>query len=539
MTVELERLPENVAELKRIIVRQQRELQEHEQEIRRRDNEIEQQRVENKTLREQLALLKKTLFGPKSERLAPADEKQGRLFDEAEANSAGEPEKATSGVKAHKRRKRGRKPLPDWLPREEEIYDLAEEEKVCGDCGSPLASIGEKSTEELEIIPEQVFVRKTTRFAYNCPNCEKKKAADEKTVIKADTPPRLIPKSIASAGLVAYTLTAKFCDHLPFYRLEKIFSRWGVELKRATMCNWALYVAGRCKRLYELLWEPVLTGRHTGADESHLQVHGEPGRKNTTKSFMWVIRGGPPDRPAVLFEYRETREAKFLVDRLDGFKGVLQTDGYEAYDGVAVALNVVHAGCWDHARRKFREALHVSDGKSRPAKKALLTIRNMYRTEKKAREAELSPAELLELRQTETARRLRWLKRWLDRRSVEIPPRSAMGKAIKYTLNQWPKLVRFVEDPNIPISNAPVENAIRPFCVGRRNWLFSGSPRGAMASAILYSLIETARANGFEPYWYLRYLFKHLPSAKTDDELRALLPTNLDPNSIPGPTKPD
>lgn len=505
--VDVKELPDDVTALKVIIADQGNSLAEKQNEII--------------ILREQVTLLKKELFGRKSEKMSPEETRQVLLFNEIEQYASGEDTAEDVPVKKHRRRngkKQGRKGLPEHLPRKKIIHDLPEEEKA----GRQF--IGTDKSEVLTIIPEQVYVETHLYLKYALP--EGVEIEGEPAVKTAPREARLIPKGIASAALVAYVLVAKFCDALPLYRLEKIFTRWGVEIRRQTMSNWAIFAAKRCERLMELLWEEVPKGRVIRVDETPVQVLGEPNRENTTKSYMWLVHGGPPDTPVVLFTYRETREAKFLIKLLAGHDGVLLTDGYAAYNEVARELGVVHAGCMDHARRKFKDASTVSGGKSSAANSVLNFMKRLYATERYARKNKLSPEKLLELRRT-TARRLGWFKRWCDKMSIRTPPKSALGKAIKYTLNQWPKLIRFLDDADIPISNILAENAIRPFVLGRKNWLFCGSPRGAKASAIHYSLIETAKANGLEPYWYLRYLFEKLPLAQNDDDLRALLPTRV------------
>ncbi|HQP30394.1 MAG TPA: IS66 family transposase, partial [Deltaproteobacteria bacterium] len=341
-------------------------------------------------------------------------------------------------------------------------------------------------------------------------------------------PEQIIPKSIATPGLLAYIITAKFVDALPFYRQEKQFERLGVELSRTSMSNWAIQVAGRCRPLLDLLRAEILSGPLINVDETTVQVLGEPNRANTSKSYMWVFRGGPPGKPALVYQYHPTRSGEVARQYLDGYKGYVQTDGYAGYDFLDQVTDVVHVGCWAHARRKFVEVTQAGGkNKTGSADVALSYIQKLYAIEKELRARKLAPEEIMTQRQLRAWPILEEFKTWLDKRMLETPPKGLLGKAVAYTLGQWRRLVKYTENGLLTPDNNLAENAIRPFVVGRKNWLFSGNPDGAAASATLYSLIETAKACGLEPYRYLRHLFEYLPFASTADEFKALLPQNL------------
>jgi transposase len=494
---------------------------------------------ENRVLEEENRLLRQKLFGAKSEKLTEGERQQLYLFNEIEAN-ASEEEKEQSEeevvVPSHTRaKKRGRKALPDHLPRVERLHDLPEDQKRCG-CGAVKQRIGEETSERLDIVPAKIRVIRDIRPKYACRVCEG--VGDEgPTVAIAPPPPQLIPKGIATAGLLAYALTAKFVDATPFYRQAKQFERLGVELSRTTLCGWALQVAERCRPLLTLLTETVRAGPVLGCDETTVQVLDEPGRAAQTKSYMWVFRGGPPDRPAIEYRYHPTRSGQVAKDYLQGYQGLVQTDGYAGYDFLEHQPGVVHAGCWAHARRKFVEVTQAAGGKrdSRKAGSAdvaLATIQKLYAIEKIARDQGLTPDELRAERRTKARPLLVDFKRWLDDKAAKSPPKSLLGKAVAYTLGQWPRLLVYLDDGRLTPDNNLVENAIRPFCLGRKNWLFSATPNGAWASAALYSLIETAKANGLEPYAYLRYIFERLPLASGTEEYRRLLPQSLSPEDL-------
>ena len=334
---------------------------------------------------------------------------------------------------------------------------------------------------------------------------------------------------------MAHILTAKFADALPFYRQERQFTRLGVTIPRATMCSWAMKVAEACIPLKNLLKKEILSGPLINADETTVQVLKEPGSPPTSKSYMWIFRGGDPRAPALYFQYHQTRAGDVAVKFLAGYQGVVQTDGYVAYDFLDSRDDIAHIGCWAHVRRKFMDA---QKAKGKNAKKtgstevALSYIRDLYAIEKKAKNKELEGAELLELRRAEAKPLLDKMYAWLSKKSLQVVPKSLLGRAIKYTLNQWGKLSGYLESSHATPDNNLAENAIRPFCVGRRNWLFSGTPEGAQASATIYSLIESAKANALEPYKYLRYIFEKLPFAKTAEDYKKLLPASLDQQQL-------
>lgn len=494
--------------------------------------------VENNILREQVRLLRAQLYGRKTEKIrAFQEDTQALLFDEAEACSSVEEEvKEEIEIKAHKRGKRGRKPLPADLPRVDVIHDLEEEEKTCA-CGRMKSRIGEEVSEQLDMIPARVQVIRHIRYKYVCKNCEGVDA-EEPAVKIAPLPEQLIPKSIATPGLLAHVLTAKFVDALPFYRQESQFSRLGVDLPRSTMCGWAIKVAERSDPLLELLDKEIRSGPLINIDETPLQVMKEPGRSNKTKSYMWIYRGGDPDRPALVYQYHQSRSGEVVAEYLKGYKGYVQSDGFSGYDFIDHNPDIIHVGCWAHVRRKFVDVVKASGkrksvkGRTGNAEKAIEYIRRLYAIEKKARERELSYKALYEERRKYANPILADFKEWLDEISPKTPPQGLLGKAVSYTLGQWDRLVRYIEDGRLRPDNNLAENAIRPFVVGRKNWLFSGHPRGAKASAALYSLIETAKANKLEPYSYLRYLFDKLPLARSCDDYKNLLPNRVDKGQL-------
>lgn len=489
--------------------------------------------TENGFLREMLRLANLKLYGRKSEQFSMGSlVEQLALIDEAlPLQEVAAENMAEIDIPAHTRRKSGRKPMPESLPRVDQVYDISEEEKVCG-CGAVKSRIGQETSEQLDVIPAKAQVVRQIRFKYACKDCEGVLDAGP-TIAIAPAPPQIIPKSIATPGLLAHVLTAKFVDSMPFYRQQKQFARMGVDIMRATMCGWAIKVAEACEPVMKELRDDIHSGPAMSTDDTGVQVLDEPGRDATTKSSMSVFRGGQPGQPAVEFVYTESCTSKFVADYLQDYMGSVQTDGGSAYVFLDTRPGIRHGGCLTHARRKFANIVKLAgpscaENGDGVAQEAVKRIRELYKIEAIAREKKLSPDEIRELRQELAKPRMESFHAWLLQRKPETPPKSLLGKAISYTLGQWHRLIQYLEDGHLQIDNNLTENAIRPFAVGRKNWLFCATPEGAKASATLYSLIETAKANGLEPYWYLRYLFERLPLARTAEDFKALLPQHID-----------
>jgi transposase len=512
MNIEATTLPEDTSLLKQMLV----DLQGH-------------HNKQTDILLEEISLLRAQLYGRKSEKFKPVDGPQPLpLFDMPEpTDGIDETEEEETHIPAHSRKKRGRKSLPDNLPRIECVHDIDDADKICG-CGCELSRIGEEVSEQLDVIPAQVQVIRHIRPKYACKNCEGIED-DGPTVKIAPVPPQIIPKSIASPGLLSHILTAKFIDHTPFYRQEKQLIRLGVKVSRTSMCKWAMQVASTCQPLLNLLQDEVLSAHFINIDETPLQVLHEPGRSPTTKSYMWVFRRGDPTRPVLLYQYHPTRSGDVVRTFLRDFQGYVQTDGYAAYNFLDYEKDIHHIGCWAHARRKFNDVIKAQ-GKNRKigaADEAMKYIKKLYRLERHARKNDFSVEEIYRIRQDEAKPILEDFKKWLSKKSLQTPPKGLLGKAVSYTLNQWHRLIGYIEDGHLTPDNNMAENSIRPFVIGRKNWLFSGTPDGAEASALLYSLIETAKANELEPYAYLRHVFDRLPTASSLEDYEALLPWNI------------
>jgi transposase len=492
-------------------------------------------------LLEEIRFWKDKLFGRKSEKLSAFEREQMQLFNEAEEGAVGvvgPVEQATYriAVRGHQRRGGGgvRKPLPASLPRVDVIHDIPESQKRTL-CGLSRQKIGEEVHEELDWVPGSLRVIRHVRPRYVRPACEEpseKGCTSGCPVVAIAAPaPSMVSKGMVGPGLLTQVVASKFVDSVPFYRQQKILRRHGIDLVRSTLCGWTLEAAGRAEVVKTLLWEQLLAGPIIQADETKLQVLGEPGRQNTTDSWMWVYRGGEPERPVVIFEYDPSRASRVPLERLMDYRGYLQTDGYIGYEAIGEREGIRHVGCLAHIRRKFEEARRVAPITGQ-ASEALEFIRRIYEVESKADAQKLSAEQRREVRLRESKPILDALREWLDLKHQGVLPEGHLGKAIRYALGQWERMRRYLEDGRLRPDNNLAENAIRPFCVGRKNWLFSGSPRGAYASATLFTLIETAKANSLEPYHYLHHLFTNLPTVLTETQLLGLLPTNLTPAQI-------
>jgi transposase len=470
--------------------------------------------------------LKAQLFGRSSEKTRTEDlnPDQAWLFNEAEAQAITAPITPPNiPVPAHERGKRGRKKLDARLPRVDVIHDLPDEQKICVEHGVALVRFGEEKSEQLEFRPARVRVIRNIRPKYSCPCCAK--------VAIAPVPVQLFPKSLATPSLLAQIVTAKFVDGTPLYRQEGQFDRLGVRLGRATKAGWMIRLGTvHVVPLVNLLNEYMLEGPLIHCDETRLQVL-KSDKAPTADHWMWVRAAGPPGKRIVLFDYDPSRGGTVPKRLLDGFRGILLTDGYEAYANVAGLLGLAHAGCWAHVRRKFDEArkaqsaLHT-DGH---AAAALEMIRELYLIERALwkREQSLTAEHRLRVRAELSAPIIGKFHAWLEALAPRVLPQSLLGRAIHYTLGQWRKLIVFLEHGDVPLDNNRCENAIRPFVIGRKGWLFCDTVKGAIASANLFSIVETAKANGVEPHAYLSRLFERLPHAKTVEDFDALLPWNV------------
>ena len=518
-------LPKDTKNLHDIVLDLQLTLSKKETALNEKDSEITLLKQQYQNILEQFRLAQQKQFGKSSE-VSPD---QQSLFNEVEAiaEDVTSSQKENTNEDDHPARKiPKRNPLPKDLPREIIIHDLSDADKVCGDCGHTLHQMGEEKSEQLEFIPAQVKVIEHIRPKYSCRCCEQKGL---KVNIKtAPVPVSPIPKSFATPSLLSQIITNKYQYALPLYRQESLFKQYGIELSRQTMSGWMLAVTPLLMRVVERLHAIQLRQCVINADETPLTVIHE----DKKKCYMWVYCTGtdsPDNRNSkdknkppniVLYDYQNSRSGQCAKDYLQTFNGDLQVDGYAGYEKTDATL----AGCWAHARRKFIEAQTVqAKGKIGKADWAINHIKKLYRIETEIKDK--TAEEKQRIRKEQSQPLLVEFKKWLDKSALHILPKSAIGKAIGYSIRQWPKLIRYIENGHLNIDNNRAERAIKPFVIGRKNWMFSNTAKGAEASAVLYSLIETAKANGLIPFDYLNYLFEQLP--KKPDDIDYLLPWNI------------
>ena len=337
---------------------------------------------------------------------------------------------------------------------------------------------------------------------------------------------QVLPKSNASGQFLAMLLTMKYIDGLPLARMEYILGRMGVRVSRATLARWVIQAAEQMKPLIDRLQARLMTSPVIQMDETPVQVLKEPDRDPSTKSYMWVQRGGPPDKPIVLYHYAPSRSSQVPLKLLEGWKGYLMVDGYAGYDAVGRQPGVEHMACWVHARRGFMDAMKLQPkGQRGRADEMIAMVAELYAIEKNHRHED--DAARLQARQSESQKVLDRIRAWLDLHQPVTPPKSALGEAISYMDKYWPRLSRYIERGDLPIDNNASENAIRPFVMGRKAWLFSDTPAGADASALIYSLVETAKANGLEPWTWLCRVMRDLPDIRVTGQWDSLLPWNF------------
>ena len=509
-----EPLPDNVEQLKALLLAERQISADQGQEIKRLKQSYRQ-------MLEQFKLSQQRQFGKSSE----VSSDQLGLFNEAEELGDAPEVVVAQPTSTATHRQPKRQPLPKDLPREQIMHDLNDADKVCDCCGHDLHRMGEEKSEQLEFIPASIKVIEHIRPKYSCRHCEQQ---DTEVNIKiAPVPASPIPKSIATPSLLSQIITSKYQYALPLYRQESLFQQHGIELNRKTMASWMMRSSQLFEPFYQRLHEHQLRQAVIHADETPLKVIHE----DKKQCYMWVYCTGTdspsnqPDQPSniVLYDYRNSRSGHCAQDYLAGFSGYLHVDGYAGYEQTDATL----VGCFAHVRRKFIEAQKVQvKGKTGKADWAINHLQKLYRIESGIKHE--SPGQKQVIRQQQAIPLLNQFKGWLDKSALQVPPKSAIGTAVSYSLRQWPKLERYVESGQLSIDNNRAERAVKPFVIGRKNWMFSNTANGAQASAILYSLIETAKANGLIPFDYLKLLLEEIP--RQPDDIDRLLPWNIKPD---------
>ena len=474
---------------------------------------------------EQFRLFQKQRYGVKSEKIA---EGQLNLFNDAEEVSDEKAKEPTYEEITYKRckQKRNKEELLKELPVEKVEYKLAEEDRLCPYGHGLLEVMGKEVTREIEVIPAKVYVKEHIRYKYSCKECETKGNKDNVTPVKiAPKPKRAIPGSMASSSLIAYIIDQKYTNGMPLYRQEQQFRRNGLELSRQNLANWMIKAGELFEYLYNWMHEHLIRKDILMVDETTVQVLHEPGRSPTTKSYMWLYRTGKYDNPIVLFDYQETRSGDHPKKFLSGYKGYLHCDGYSGYNKLN---NVIRIGCLAHVRRTYIEALNALPKNAKTsrtlANQGLKYCNALYKIEQNIKD--LSIEERLNIRLKKSKPILDDFSTWLKEQSKKVLPKSKLSEAINYTINQWEYVVNYLLDGRLEIDNNRCERSIKPFVIGRKGWLFSNTPKGAKTSAIIYSIVETAKENKLKPFEYLKYLLDTIPNIDINNpnELDKLLP---------------
>lgn len=481
-----------------------------------------------KWLMEQMRLSKQKQFGSSSEK---SKYDQFNLFNEAEATADERvPEPELTEVQKHYRKnvKERKETIPADLPIEVVEHFLPEHEQECPECGSKLHIMGKNVRRELKIIPARAVIVEHIDYVYACRDCEVN--ACSVPIIKAPMDKPVIKGSFASPEAVAHIMTQKFANGMPLHRQEQDLSRMGIALSKQTMSNWLI----RCSEdwlepIYDAFKELLSIQPVLHADETILQVLHEPGKSAQSKSYMWLYRtGGCASMPIVLCDYQPDRKAKHPLEFLQEFSGYLHTDGYAGYHSLPERIIIV--GCWAHARRKFDEALKgllEKDREGSGAQRSKQYCDKLFTIERQL--ADCTPEERYKKRQELAKPVLDEFLSYLH--TVKASTKSGFGRAVHYTLEQWKYLERYLLDGRLEISNNRAERSIKPFVIDRKNFLFANTPRGAKASAVVFSIIETAKENGLNPYAYLTYIFKNAPNWDVRNDVEAL--QRLMPSSVP------
>ena len=481
-------------------------------------------KAENQWLKEQLGLAKQRLFAPSSEKSPTGQE--ALLFNEAEAAAVSDaPEPESETITYTRRKQVGQRALNlSGLPVEEIVYQLPQDEQICPACAGPLHAMGADMRTEIKIVPATIAVVKHIRTKYACRHCQNH--ALKTPILTAPMPVTAFPNSLASPSAVAHIVCQKFVEGSPLYRQQAALQRLGFDLSRQTMANWMLAGAAWLDKLYARLKMHLRKRVMVHADETTLQVLHEEGRAAQTQSTMWLYRSGRDGPPIVLFDYQPTRAGEHPRKFLAGFSGYLQVDGYAGYDSLS---GVTLVGCWAHARRKFVEALNVLPTLARtkggtPSHAGLAFCDALFKIERDLHD--VTPEARYTARLERSQPVLTTLRAWLDTMDSQVLPKSLLGAALTYCRHQWSKLTHFLRDGRLALDNNRAERSIKPFVIGRKNWLFANTAGGARSSAILYSLVETAKENGLNPFPYLTYLFEQLPNVNLKDPqaLDRLLP---------------
>ena len=462
----------------------------------------------------QLYYLKRQLFGKKSEKLDPAQRLLFEdLYDEVKAKIEEQKEPKAKVVKKRKNANhKGRRPLPKDLPREVIEIEPSVEDKICSVCHTEKQRIGSEETEKLEYAPASFYVKKYVRHKYACKPCQGK-------VSIGSLPAMAIDKGIPGEGLLAHIISSKYCDHLPLNRLEGIFQRHDVDIDVSTMCDWVGKSADLLEPLVKRMHEKILQSPKINTDDTAIPIKSKNRKGSTYKGYLWVYLD---DKSNVVFDFTPNRSREGPIRFLGNYNGYVQADAYSGYDEFFRKSKATEVGCNSHARRKFEYAL---DSDPVRAARMMVLWGRLYEIERKAKKENYSSAQLLRARQEEAKPILAEIGTLLDQYQHQVLPKSPMGKAVTYAVNQWKALNRYIEDPILSIDNNVSERTLRMVVIGRKNYMFAGSEAGAERAAIIYSLVASCKLNGHDPFVYFRDVLSRVSTHRAD-KIDELLPVN-------------
>jgi transposase len=490
---------------------------------------------------EEINRLRRKLFGPSAESrpVSPMIDPRGTLFNEPEDiigkldlkpenlqlqedKSPESPDQKPSKKTPRSSESGGRKSFPEDIERVVTICDLPNEQKICPVDGSTLVEIGREIVEKIDVIPSKVVINQYVYLKYGCPECEN-------TIKKAEALPSVIPNASCDSGMLIFVTIQKYLYGIPLYRIEQMFSQAAFDVSRTSMARWVIQTADFLGDLAFEIKKYILSQSALHADETTVQVLKEPGKKAESKSYMWVICSPEHAHPAVFFQYETSREGRCAKDLLQKYSGLVHVDGYPGYNSAISENKATRVGCWAHVRRKFEVAEKdgAKDGKSL-AGEFLNQMQKLFSIERDLKDCDFE--KITEYRQNKSSPIVDKIFEKMESNRNKIPPKSKLGLAMTYLANERQHLIVFLSHPNASISNNRVENHIRPFAIGRKNWLFSDTQKGATSSAIHYTIFSSAKANNLSVEKYLRKLFSLLPeiyaTQKTRINLEPFLPWN-------------
>ena len=491
-------LPDDVHSLRAMLLDRESALAQRDAQLTEQQQTIARLQRENQGLTHRLDLALRRIYGRSSERIDPAQlllfgQTMRRAAQAVESLAQAQQAKTSGSDSRPKRRGHGRRPLPADLPRHRVEHAIDQTELICPCCDQPRVRIGEEISEQLDYTPASLFVIQHVRPKYACRQCEQGGVVTSEKPIDG----QVIEKGLPGPGLVSHVITSKYCDHLPLYRQEAMLARHGVDVARSTMCGWMKAAADLLTPLARLMAKRIRQSKVIHTDDTPVPVQA-PGRGKTKTGRLWVYLGDW-QQPYTVFDYTPDRKRDGPVQWLQDFTGYLQADAFGGYDGMYVAGNIIEVACWAHCRRRYYDARNSDPSR---AHHALAMIRLLYEVEREAKELDAKQRQQLRVARSQPL--LEQFRGWMIEQRDDVLPKSPIGTAISYTLDNWDALVRYTTDGDLAIDNNAAERAIRPLVIGRKNYLTLGSDNGGLTAATLYSIVASAKRHGLDPFVYLR-----------------------------------